>query len=486
MAEGATIGIRFTGLDTSKWEKLKIDASALSSKARERLPAEINEGVFFSAKVSDTKLLAKMHDYILRAARGEPGYHRDDFSKRMRAYFGFRPWEGGTKMSDITSTARLDLIFEHNLMKMGYRSQYLASLKDIHIYPAQELIRVLTVKEPRDWAKRWREAGGKFYGGRMVAPILDPIWTRISRFGLPYPPFDYNSGMGLRPISAKDAVELGVMSKKEVLALEGRSVRGVGEFQDEDSGFVDITAGGGVDDDVNAGMSGQLPEPPKPARERHAEKKSGEQEAESPQNEASASLDDIPFTLDITPRETDISVSATAQEEAAPEQTIPEQESPQRPTGGFHGKLIGSLMASFLAFFGSQKVARGQTGRDVIFTGEAGNLAAQAHDYAGGESFTIEGFSPKSSHSPLVGAGSAAELALRQFDSYVFSAMPKNEAQICAMVLKSPSKVRYDKAAGRFVVSKQCAEKNHYVVARPQANRALLVSYAGERKASYD
>lgn len=476
-----TIGVKFSGLPIDKFKNLKIDASGLSNKEREKLPVEVNESVFFSSKISDAKLLAKMHDYILRAARGESGYHRDDFSKKIRAYFGLKPWEGGTKMSDITSTARLDLIFEHNLAKMAYRSQYLTSLKDIHVYPAQELVRILRVKEPRDWVKRWRDAGGKFYGGRMIAPILDPIWIKISRFGLPYPPFDYNSGMGLRPISAKNAVELGVMTKKEVLDLEGKRVLGIGEFPDESGGFVDITGGGGFNDDGNAGMSGQLPEPPKPPREKSTKKKTSAQETEPPQKEAPTRLDDIPFTLDTTPQEKAVSVSVKAKEEATRE-----QESPQKPTSGFHGKLIGSLMASFLAFFGSQKVARGQTGQDVIFTGEAGNLAAQAHDYAKGESFTIEGFSPKNSHSPLLNAGNSAELALRQFDSYVFSSMPKNEAQICAMVLKSPSRVRYNKAAGRFVISKQCGEKNHYVIALPQANRALLVSYAGERGANYD
>jgi hypothetical protein len=39
------------------------------------------------------------------------------------------------------------------------------------------------------------QAGGQIFGGRMIALKSDPIWTAISAFGTPYPPFDYNSGM---------------------------------------------------------------------------------------------------------------------------------------------------------------------------------------------------------------------------------------------------------------------------------------------------
>ena len=35
----------------------------------------------------------------------------------------------------------------------------------------------------------------------MVALKEDPVWTRISRFGQPWPPFDFNSGMGVEDVS---------------------------------------------------------------------------------------------------------------------------------------------------------------------------------------------------------------------------------------------------------------------------------------------
>jgi hypothetical protein len=38
-----------------------------------------------------------------------------------------------------------------------------------------------------------------------------PIWEGISAFGLPYPPFDYNSGMGLRDVGYREALDLGLL-----------------------------------------------------------------------------------------------------------------------------------------------------------------------------------------------------------------------------------------------------------------------------------
>ena len=70
--------------------------------------------------------------------------------------------------------------------------------KALPINPYWELYRKETRVEPRNWALRWIESGGTFKQGRMIAPVNDPIWTAISAFGLPYPPFDFNSGMSTR------------------------------------------------------------------------------------------------------------------------------------------------------------------------------------------------------------------------------------------------------------------------------------------------
>ena len=63
------------------------------------------------------------------------------------------------------------------------------------------------------WEKRWLDAGGSLFGSRrMIAPKTDRIWTDISAFGHPWPPFDFNSGMGLRDVGRREAIRSGVIS----------------------------------------------------------------------------------------------------------------------------------------------------------------------------------------------------------------------------------------------------------------------------------
>jgi len=49
----------------------------------------------------------------------------------------------------------------------------------------------------------------------MIAEINSPIWKNISRFDLPYPPFDFNSGMGVVDIERSDAIKLGLIPEDE-------------------------------------------------------------------------------------------------------------------------------------------------------------------------------------------------------------------------------------------------------------------------------
>ena len=51
----------------------------------------------------------------------------------------------------------------------------------------------------------------------MVALINHPGWSRLSRFGTPWPPFDYSSGMGVESVSRKEAVALGVIGPDDML-----------------------------------------------------------------------------------------------------------------------------------------------------------------------------------------------------------------------------------------------------------------------------
>ena len=88
----------------------------------------------------------------------------------------------------------------------------------LDIAPALELVRNEPRKEPRDWDTRWREGAeavnweGVYHGDNgatKIAMFHSPIWVAISAFGEPFPPFDYNSGMGTRRVTRAELHKLG-------------------------------------------------------------------------------------------------------------------------------------------------------------------------------------------------------------------------------------------------------------------------------------
>lgn len=59
---------------------------------------------------------------------------------------------------------------------------------------------------------RWKSAGGKLSGHGMIAHRFDPIWSRLSDWGFPFPPF-YRARMDkyyVEDVSADDAAVAGI------------------------------------------------------------------------------------------------------------------------------------------------------------------------------------------------------------------------------------------------------------------------------------
>jgi hypothetical protein len=56
----------------------------------------------------------------------------------------------------------------------------------------------------------------------MVALKNDPLWTRLGPFQLPYPPFDYNSGMGVQDVDRDQAVALGLIDEDTQIEPQDR------------------------------------------------------------------------------------------------------------------------------------------------------------------------------------------------------------------------------------------------------------------------
>ncbi|MFC1452038.1 hypothetical protein ACFLSJ_01685 [Verrucomicrobiota bacterium] len=80
-------------------------------------------------------------------------------------------------------------------------------------WPAQELVGDIEAEERLEWFDRWQAAGGKLHSGRFVAAKNDPVWVGISAFGLPFPPFDLGSALGVDDIAREEAVTLDVIER---------------------------------------------------------------------------------------------------------------------------------------------------------------------------------------------------------------------------------------------------------------------------------
>ncbi|MBR5623237.1 MAG: hypothetical protein IKW49_08645 [Opitutales bacterium] len=216
------IRFEFGTQDASTLRARKIDPSGLTTAQRALIDARVNDACFFSSKVSDAKLLEKMRTYIAEAAEGKRFRNRADFIREMRAYFGKSRTKDSGKLTDITSSRRLGLIFDFQQERLSAEI-FLAQGEDqdhAWAFPCLELIRVSQRMVPRDWRARWKEAGGKLYDGRMIALRNDPIWRKISRFGSPVPPFDFNSGMGLEEVNRFEAEALGVELPEDDLEVD--------------------------------------------------------------------------------------------------------------------------------------------------------------------------------------------------------------------------------------------------------------------------
>ncbi|MFH0879825.1 MAG: hypothetical protein V2A34_08945 [Lentisphaerota bacterium] len=212
----------------------RILPNTLSSADLARLSADIRRASAFSARVANADFVQRAYDLINsivdpQRTGGAPGATMD--SERMVetmqsylrsiAYAPKRGEEGSLK--DLSSHPRLKLIADLNTRMARGMGQFVQGQDPavLDAFPCQELFRLRNFAAvdrgtARDWVSRWRSSGGRIYdAGRMIARKDAQIWTEISTFGNPYPPYDYNSGMWTRPVSRQEAVDLGVISAND-------------------------------------------------------------------------------------------------------------------------------------------------------------------------------------------------------------------------------------------------------------------------------
>lgn len=195
--------------------------SNLDSRQWNSVQAGLRDRAFFSSQVASMRVLHAAREMVAERAGGD--LSASDFRLEMRKVLGADGYDAGENrgtIKDLMTKARLDVIQKTNVEQArGYIHHLEATAPGAFAaFPAQELVRVRQRKQPRDWAKRWKDNGGKLYEGRMIAIVDDPIWTAISDFGNPFPPYAFGSGMGVRAVKKSEAVRLGVISADEVRA----------------------------------------------------------------------------------------------------------------------------------------------------------------------------------------------------------------------------------------------------------------------------
>lgn len=124
-------------------------------------------------------------------------------------------------IQDPQSDARLQLIVTtQEELAQGY-GRFIANQDEdlLNLWPCQELLRISPSLVQRDWKARWRQCGGHLYDGRMIALKNSDVWDRLGdsttfpdALGNPYPPFAFNSGMGVEDVSRSEAERLGVIA----------------------------------------------------------------------------------------------------------------------------------------------------------------------------------------------------------------------------------------------------------------------------------
>lgn len=197
-----------------------------------KVQAGLRDRSFFSSQVTESKILYAMRQNVAELVKG--GKSPSEVRRDLRAYLdsiGYDPDKDlapGEKsrrgtIKDLYTKARLDVMMKTNAdQAKGYASHIRATTAGaILAFPAYEFVRVEKRKMQRDWGARWKAAADKVgwegvaKSGGMIALKTSPIWVALSRFGNPFPPFDFNSGMGVRDVKKSKCREIGLLGPDE-------------------------------------------------------------------------------------------------------------------------------------------------------------------------------------------------------------------------------------------------------------------------------
>jgi len=204
--------------------------SKLKSREWEAVPLAFRERGQFSAGVESVKVMGQVQSKLLNAvshhrellANGKERYvSRDSFIRDIRKAVmeeGLDTGRGNV-LTNIAAPRRIGLIYDmQRAQAAGYARWKMDNDADaLAILPAWRLGES-TAKTPRaDWVSKWQAAGNavNWQGASrtdFVALKTSPIWTKLSRFGTPWPPFDWGSTRELEDVWRDEAERLGLVA----------------------------------------------------------------------------------------------------------------------------------------------------------------------------------------------------------------------------------------------------------------------------------
>lgn len=213
-------------------------ASALRSADWRNVPLALREAAQFSSGVEDARFLQTIQDKVLASvamqreqlANGKSAFvDRSSFIgdlRKLALESGLGREGASADLTNLAGSARLGLIYDTQTRSaFGFARWKNDQDPDaLAAFPAWEFKRLYGRRMPRlDWPERWDEAFAGDEGateassGRMIALKTSPGWEELSVFGTPWAPFDYGSGMGLRDVSRKTALAIGILEEDEEL-----------------------------------------------------------------------------------------------------------------------------------------------------------------------------------------------------------------------------------------------------------------------------
>lgn len=213
----------------------------LTTAELELLGPELAARALFSAQTTQIGYLEAIQNMLqvvldpVSATETAPARQLNETEMRsnMQAYLkdiGYEPSPGAEgSLLDLSSDRRTALVIKTNIAQANGHAEAISGNRPaaLRAFPALELTRFESREEPRDWFARWRMAGGpRMIGRKMIALKNSPVWSELSRWRRPTAPFDYNSGMNVRRVSRRVAIERGLLKPDE--QIEPMEIPGFG------------------------------------------------------------------------------------------------------------------------------------------------------------------------------------------------------------------------------------------------------------------